>query len=65
MPISHLAAMAVRRRPPPCEVPATPHSLTRARLYPSGWKCDRHSPWGRAGHKSPTPRVKTDTPKET
>ncbi|MFD9107167.1 hypothetical protein [Streptomyces bottropensis] len=48
----------------PCDVPALPHSLN-SRFYPNGWKCDRHSPWGRRGWSSPTPRVKTDTPKET
>ncbi|MDX2566058.1 hypothetical protein PV413_23825 [Streptomyces scabiei] len=49
------------RRRQPCDVPALPHSLN-SRFYPNGWKCDRHSLWGRAGHDSPTPRVKTDTP---
>ncbi|QFR00743.1 hypothetical protein F9278_36320 [Streptomyces phaeolivaceus] len=53
-----------RRRPPPCEIPSVPHSLTYARPYPCGWRCDRHSPWGLAGHKSPTPRVATDTPEK-
>lgn len=51
-----------RHRRQPCEIPALPHSLN-SRLYPAGWLCDRHSPWGRAGHDSPTPRVKNDTPK--
>lgn len=48
-----------RGRRQPCEIPALPHSLN-SRLYPCGWRCDRHSPWGRAGHDSPTPRVKTE-----
>jgi hypothetical protein len=33
-----------RRRPGPCDVPQWPHDLTYARLYPCGWRCDRHSP---------------------
>jgi len=28
----------------PCDVPSYPHSLTRARLYPCGWRCGRHTP---------------------
>ena len=62
MPIREVPSMAVRRRSPrrPCDVPSATVCLTHARLYPSGWKCDRHSPWGRAGHDSPTPRVKND-----
>lgn len=43
-----------RRRPPPCHAVRGAHSLTRARLYPSGWLCDRHSPWHRAGLPDPT-----------
>ncbi|MFU0241691.1 hypothetical protein ACKI1J_38875 [Streptomyces scabiei] len=54
-----------RRRRRPCDVPSSTVCLTHARLYPAGWLCDRHSPWGRRGWSSPTPRVKTDTPKET
>jgi hypothetical protein len=48
-----------RGRRQPCEIPSLLHSLN-SRLYPCGWRCDRHSPWGMAGHDSPTPRVKTD-----
>lgn len=33
-----------RRRPGACDVPLFPHDLTYARLYPCGWRCDRHSP---------------------
>lgn len=67
MPIREVPSMAVRRRRRrrPCDVPAATVCLTHARLYPAGWLCDRHSPWGRASHDSPTPRVKNDTPKET
>jgi hypothetical protein len=46
-----------RGRREPCETPTLPHSLN-SRLYPCGWRCDRHSPWALAGHDSPTPRVK-------
>lgn len=28
----------------PCDVPSSPHGLQRARLYPCGWRCDRHTP---------------------
>ncbi|MCR3732213.1 hypothetical protein FHS35_009131 [Streptomyces umbrinus] len=34
-----------RGRRQPCEIPQLPHSLN-SRLYPCGWRCDRHSPWG-------------------
>lgn len=27
-----------------CDVPWLPHGLFRARLYPCGWRCDRHTP---------------------
>ena len=27
-----------------CDVPSFPHGLKRARLYPAGWRCDRHTP---------------------
>ncbi|MEU9149167.1 hypothetical protein AB0D59_01100 [Streptomyces sp. NPDC048417] len=34
-----------RTKPPACEWLASPvHSLTYARLYTSGWWCDRHAP---------------------
>jgi hypothetical protein len=40
----------VTRKPPPCTFQkVSPHSLTYARLYPSGWWCDRHSPRRRKG----------------
>jgi hypothetical protein len=45
----------VKRRPPPCQVPEPKHSLKRARLYPAGWLCDRHSPWARLGLPEPLP----------
>lgn len=44
-----------RRLPPPCQTPEPRHSLTRARLYPAGWLCDRHSPWARLGLPEPVP----------
>lgn len=28
----------------PCDMPLFPHGLHRARLYPCGWRCDRHTP---------------------
>jgi hypothetical protein len=28
----------------PCDVPWLPHGLKRARLYPAGWRCNRHTP---------------------
>jgi hypothetical protein len=28
----------------PCDVPWLPHGLLRARLYPAGWRCNRHTP---------------------
>ncbi|SFF12027.1 hypothetical protein SAMN05216251_108246 [Actinacidiphila alni] len=43
------------RRPPPCQTPEARHSLTRARFYPAGWLCDRHSPWARLGLPKPQP----------
>lgn len=62
MPNRRPTAIAVRKRGrrQPCEIPSLPHSLN-SRFYPCGWRCDRHSPWGRRGWSSPTPRVKTDT----
>jgi len=27
-----------------CDVPSFPHGLKRARPYPCGWLCDRHTP---------------------
>jgi hypothetical protein len=43
-----------RPRPrPACGVPWLPHDLTYARLYPCGWRCDRHSPWALAGRPRP------------
>lgn len=52
------AALPLHRRRRPCNVPQAPHDLTYARLYPCGWRCDRHSPWalaGRPGPESPAP----------
>ncbi|MER6821629.1 hypothetical protein ABT316_19225 [Streptomyces cellulosae] len=34
----------MKRRPEACDVPAYPHGLRYARLYPCGWRCDRHAP---------------------
>lgn len=42
-------------RPPPCDSPGLPHALSRARLYPAGWLCDRHAPWARRGLPRPQP----------
>lgn len=38
----------------PCHWNGLPHSLTYARPYPEGWRCDHHSPWARAGWPAPT-----------
>lgn len=50
----------------PCRwhpAPGTPwHDLTHARPYPCGWRCDRHSPWARAGWPGPTRPVPKETP---
>lgn len=60
-------------RPPPCDTPSVPHSLTRARLYPCGWRCSRHAPWALAGHTEaphpapwsrPRPSAVTEQPPE-
>lgn len=45
----------MKGRPPPCQTPEPRHSLTRARLYPAGWLCDRHSPWAQRGLPEPKP----------
>ena len=47
------------RRARPCSWPALPHALTHARLYPAGWRCDRHAPWALAGWPSWTRPVNT------
>lgn len=52
-PPGRAALPSRRRRPRPCDVPATPHDLTYARPYPCGWRCDRHSPWALAGRDGP------------
>lgn len=44
---------------PECHAVHGWHSLTRARLYASGWLCDRHSPWYRTGHPDPTRSPRT------
>lgn len=44
-----------RRRPPACESAGYRHGLLRARLYPRGWCCDRHTPSALAGHPEPPP----------
>lgn len=46
-------APPARRRRPACDVPQPSHDLTYARLYPCGWRCDRHSPWALAGRTAP------------
>lgn len=43
------------RIPQPCDVPADEHDDTPARLYPCGWRCDRHSPWAIKGLANPSP----------
>ncbi|MFC8276282.1 hypothetical protein ACFUJR_27875 [Streptomyces sp. NPDC057271] len=64
--------MTRRVRPRPCDH-LGPHGLQRARLYPCGWCCDRHTPAARAGrpesppgpgwpiHRPPEPEPDTDT----
>ncbi|WP_329336176.1 hypothetical protein OG252_13320 [Streptomyces sp. NBC_01352] len=39
----------------PCDVPWLPHGLKRARLYPAGWRCDRHTPNAIRGLPEPQP----------
>lgn len=44
------------RKPPPCTWrKVSPHALTYARLYPSGWWCTRHNPNAQAGRPDPPP----------
>lgn len=63
----------VSRKPPPCTWrKVSPHSLTYARPYPSGWWCDRHSPRTQLGlpdlppslgwpiHRQPPPDTTTE-----
>lgn len=51
-----MARMTDRRsRPPACDVALPPHGLLRARLYPRGWCCDRHTPAAVAGRPEPPP----------
>lgn len=45
----------MKGRPPPCESAGLPHGLTRARLYPCGWRCDRHTPAALQGRPEPPP----------
>ncbi len=52
------------KKPPPCTwLGPSPHALTYARLYPSGWWCDRHIPtWHRKSiDLATTPHRKDDT----
>ncbi|MFE6379204.1 hypothetical protein [Streptomyces roseolus] len=42
------------RRPPPCDHVGQ-HGLLRARLYRTGWCCDRHTPAAQAGRPEPPP----------
>ncbi|MET9952368.1 hypothetical protein ABZ135_12575 [Streptomyces sp. NPDC006339] len=44
----------MRRRPPPCGR-LGPHGLKRARLYVTGWCCDRHTPAALAGRPEVPP----------
>ena len=32
------------KKRPACDLPLHPHGLLRARLYPCGWRCDKHTP---------------------
>ncbi len=48
------------RPPPECHARMGPHA-ERVRLYPSGWLCDWHSPWHRAGRPDPTSPPKDTT----
>ncbi|MFG2993984.1 hypothetical protein ACGFZK_32615 [Streptomyces sp. NPDC048257] len=43
------------RSPRPCEALLLPHSLQPARLYPCGWRCDRHTPNALAGRPETPP----------
>ncbi|MEU2181506.1 hypothetical protein [Streptomyces thermolilacinus] len=45
----------MKARPVPCESPALPHGLTYARLYVTGWRCDRHTPAALAGRPETPP----------
>lgn len=38
-----------------CDVPWLPHGLLRARLYPAGWRCNRHTPAATAGRPEAPP----------
>lgn len=38
---------------PECQALTGWHSLTRARLYPAGWLCDRHRPGSHAHRPDP------------
>ncbi|MBB4987471.1 hypothetical protein [Streptomyces nymphaeiformis] len=44
----------MKRRPPPCDHIAG-HGLLRARLYVTGWCCDRHTPAALAGRPEVPP----------
>ncbi|MFE9737314.1 hypothetical protein [Streptomyces sp. NPDC006477] len=44
----------MRRRTPPCDHPGQ-HGLKRPRLYPAGWRCDRHTPAALAGRPEAPP----------
>lgn len=43
-------------KPPACEwLASRVHALTYARLYTSGWWCDRHAPHTWPVHRQPSP----------
>lgn len=47
--------MALDGKPPACEWRrVSVHSLTYARLYPSGWWCERHAPHTWPTHHQPS-----------
>lgn len=43
------------RRRRPCDVPWHPHGLKRARPYPCGMRCDKHTPAALQGKPEPQP----------
>ncbi len=47
--------MSGPRRRRACDVPWFPHGLKKARPYPCGWRCDRHTPNALAGRPETPP----------
>lgn len=47
-----------------CNLPGDEHDPT-VRLYPGGWRCDRHSPWATAGRPEPRTVQAADTTEDT